>query len=176
MMKQWYVVYVKSRAEKKVLQSLQAKNIEAWLPLHAELRKWSDRKKLVRTPLLPGYVFVRVERKDYDTVLKTDHVVCYVTFEGKAVPVRDEEIQNLQQILRQDQIRVELSREDLHPGEQVEILSGPLVGVRGELVRIKGKHKVGIRIRQINYTVMVEVPIPELAIIRNEPVAKKAIA
>ena len=175
-MKKWYVVYVKSRAEKKVLQSLDGNNIEAWLPLRGELRKWSDRKKLVEMPLLPGYVFVRVNRKDYDRVLATDNVVCYITFGGKAVPVRNEDIVYLKQILRQDQVLVELTREDLKPGELVEVLAGPLAGVRGELVECRGKHRVGIRIRQINYTVMVEVPVSGMAIIKNEPVAKKAIA
>ncbi len=166
-MKQWYVVYVKSRAEKKVLQNLASKNIEAWLPVQNKLRQWSDRKKLVEMPFFPGYIFVRVNRKDYDPVLATEHVVGYITIEGKAVPVRDEDIRSLKQILQQDLIKVELTRDDLTPGEQVEIISGPLVGVRGELVQLKGKHKVSIRIHQIHYTVMIEVPVTELAMIRT---------
>lgn len=166
-MKQWYVLYVKSRSEKKVLEQLILKNIEAYLPLQKKLRQWSDRRKLVEMPLLPGYVFVHVNRKDYDRALKTDHVVCYITFEGKAAPVRDKDIEALKQILQQDQIKVELTRDDLVPGEQVEILSGPLMGVRGELIEIKGRHKVGIRIQQIRYTVMVEVPINQLAVTRH---------
>jgi len=166
-MKQWYVVYVKSRAEKKVLQSLTGNDIEAWLPVRMELRQWSDRKKLVEMPLFPGYVFVRVGRKEYDRALTTTHVVSYITFEGKAIPVRDDAIRSLKQVLQQDQIEAELTRDDLSPGRQVEILSGPLRGVRGELVQRKGKHKVGIRIQQINYTVMIEVPVTELAVIAN---------
>lgn len=166
-MKQWYVVYVKNRAEKKVLQSLCGKNIEAYLPVQKKLRQWSDRKKLVEMPLFPGYIFVRINHKEYDPVLQTENVVSYITFEGKAVPVRDEDMHSLKQILQQDQIRIELTREDLSPGEQVEILSGPLMGIRGELVELKGKHKVGIRIQQISYTVMIEVPVTELAVIRK---------
>lgn len=166
-MKQWYVVYVKSRAEKKVLQSLTSKNIEVWLPVQNKLRQWSDRKKLVEIPLFPGYLFVHVGRKDYDQVLTTENVVCYITIEGKAVPVRDEDIRSLKRILQQDLIKVELTCDDLSPGEQVEILSGPLMGICGELVQLKGKHKVSICIQQIHYTVMVEVPVTELAMIRN---------
>jgi len=166
-MKQWYVVYVKSRAEKKVLQSLTSKNIEAWLPVQNKLRQWSDRKKLVEIPLFPGYIFVHVGRKDYDPVLATENVVCYVTIESKAVPVREEDIHSLKKILHQDLIEVELTRNDLTPGEQVEIRSGPLMGIRGELVQLKGKHKVSICIQQIHYTVMIEVPVTELAVIRE---------
>jgi len=162
----WYAVYVKSRSEKKVLQTLADKDIEAYLPIQKKLRQWSDRKKLVEMPLMPGYVFVHITRKDYDRVLQTEHVVCYITFGGKAAPVRDEDIESLKRMLHQDQIKVELTREDLKPGEQVEILSGPLMGMKGELVQIKGKNKVGIRLQPVGYTVMVEVPISELAVIR----------
>ncbi len=173
MMKQWYVVYVKSRAEKKVLQSLEIKNIEAWLPVQKKLRQWSDRKKLVEMPLFPGYVFVRIDRKEYDPVLKTDHVVCYITIEGKAVPVRDRDIESLKRILQQDEIKVELTREDLLPGVQVEILSGPLMGIRGELIALKGRHKVSIRIKQIRYSVLIEVPVSELAVISQPLIVQK---
>ncbi|WP_194831001.1 UpxY family transcription antiterminator [Prolixibacter sp. SD074] len=162
----WYAIYVKSRSEKKVLQTLTEKGIDAYLPIYKKLRQWSDRKKLVEMPLMPGYVFVHITWKDYDRVLQTDHVVCYITFGGKAAPVRDEDIESLKHMLRQDKVKVELTREDLAPGEQVEILSGPLVGMKGELIQIKGKNKVGIRIQPVGYTVMVEVPISELAIIR----------
>ncbi|GET33777.1 transcriptional regulator [Prolixibacter bellariivorans] len=163
---QWYAIYVKSRSEKKVLQTLTEKGIEAYLPIHKKLRQWSDRKKLVEMPLMPGYVFVLITRKDYDRVLQTDHVVCYITFGGKAAPIRDEDIESLKRMLRQDKVKVELTREDLTPGEQVEIISGPLMGMKGELVQIKGKNKVGIRIQPVGYTVMIEVPISELAIVR----------
>ena len=165
-MKHWYVIYVKSRTEKKVLQSLSSKHIEVWLPVQNELRQWSDRKKLTEMPRFPGYLFVCVGRNEYDRVLTTEHVVCYITIGGKAVPVRDEVIRSLKRVLQQDQVQVELSRDDLVPGGEVEILSGPLMGVRGELVRLKGKHKVSICIRQIHYTVMIEVPVTELALIR----------
>jgi len=162
----WYAIYVKSRSEKKVLQTLTEKGIEAYLPIHKKLRQWSDRKKLGEMPLMPGYVFVHITRKDYEPVLQTDHVVCYITFGGKAAPIRDEDIESLKRMLRQDKVKVELTREDLTPGEQVEIISGPLMGMKGELVQIKGKNKVGIRIQPVGYTVMIEVPISELAIVR----------
>ena len=165
-MKRWYVLYLKSRAEKKVLEKLTGKGIETFLPMQKKLRQWSDRKKLVEMPLMPGYIFVHVGRKEYDLALQTEHVACYVTFDGKAAPVKEDDITALKHILeQQEHFKVELTREDLEPGMQVEILAGPLVGIRGELIRLKGKHKVGIRIRQVHYTVMVEVPMNDLAVL-----------
>ncbi len=165
--KQWFAVYTKSRAEKKALKELTDKGIEAYLPLHRTLRQWSDRKKLVELPFIPGYLFVHISRKEYDQTLYVDNVVCFITFEGKAVPVRDDEIAVLKKILQQDQIKAELTREDLSPGQIVEIISGPLMGIKGELISIHGKNKVGVRIPEIECTIMVEVPISQLVIYHN---------
>ena len=57
----WYVVYVRSRYEKKVHQLLQEKGIESSLPLIKTVRIWSDRKKKVEVPLFKGYVFVYID-------------------------------------------------------------------------------------------------------------------
>jgi len=43
--KNWHALYVSSRTEKKVMQTLLSKNIEAYVPLVKTMRQWSDRKK-----------------------------------------------------------------------------------------------------------------------------------
>jgi len=80
--KVWYAVYTRSRAEKKVLAELEAKNIECFLPLQKQLRQWKDRKKWVEVPLIPGYCFVHINRIDYDRVLHINNVVSYTIFEN----------------------------------------------------------------------------------------------
>jgi hypothetical protein len=40
----------------------------------------------------------------------------------------------------------------------VEVVSGPLTGVIGELIEFKGKNKVALRISPLGYTVLVEAP------------------
>ena len=59
----WYAIYVNSRAEKKVEADLTCKGIETFLPLKKSLRKWSDRKKWIDMPLIPGYCFVKIVLK-----------------------------------------------------------------------------------------------------------------
>lgn len=56
----WYVLYVKSRWEKKVNESLMNVHIESFLPLVKSARQWSDRKKINSSPLFPSYVFVHI--------------------------------------------------------------------------------------------------------------------
>ena len=42
---QWYAVYVRANAERKLFDNLKEKNIECYLPMRKVLKYWSDRKK-----------------------------------------------------------------------------------------------------------------------------------
>ena len=154
----WYAIRVKSRSEKKVLLDLIEQNVEAYLPVQRKLRQWSDRKKWVEMPLISGYVFVHISGKEYEKVLKVYNVVSYVYFEGKAAVIRDHDIDLLKRMLGQVDVEIEITEEQLKPGQMVEIISGPLIGVIGELLNFKGKHKVALRIPPLGYTVLIEAP------------------
>src|SRR5680860_635883 len=91
--KYWHVIYIRSRSEKKVVSELTLKNIEGFVPMQKKLRQWKDRKKWVEMPIISGYCFVHISRKEYVEVLKTNNVVCYLTFEGKAAIVPDYQIE-----------------------------------------------------------------------------------
>ena len=164
----WYAVRVKSRSEKKVLLDLSIKNIEAYVPIQKKLRQWSDRKKWVEMPLISGYVFVHITRKDYDNVLWTPNVVSYIYFEGKAAVVRDEDIDLLKRMLGQHEVEVEITPEYLKPGQMVEVIAGPLIGMRGELIEFQGKNKVALRMEPINFTILIESPHQNLRVIEQQ--------
>ncbi len=154
----WHAIYVHSRAEKKVHNELTMKGIESFLPLQRKLRQWSDRKKWVEIPLISGYVFVHITPWNYDAVLQTDNVMQYVRFEGKAALIRDQDIEILKRMLGQGDLEIELTREELEPGMQVEIIAGSMMGVKGELISFRGKNKVALRIPPLGITVLVESP------------------
>ena len=163
--KNWFVVYTRSRAEKKVCNELIKKNIECFLPLQKQLRQWKDRKKWVEVPLISGYCFVHILPKEYDEVLKTDNVVCYVTFEGKACKVQEKQIDYLKRMLNQLDFEVSVSTENFETGKKVEIIAGPLIGLQGELVENRGNNKFILRFDQINSTFTVEVPAAQLSML-----------
>ena len=171
--KNWYVVYTRSRTEKKVRDELEMKGIESFLPLQKKLRQWKDRKKWVEMPLFSGYCFVHINRADYERVLQISHVVCYITFEGKAAVVRNDQIEALRQLLNQNDFNVEITHETFEVGKKVEIIRGPLVGLRGELVEIRGKRKFLLRIEQIDKSLLVEVPSDILTAIPKSMLAFK---
>jgi transcription antitermination factor NusG len=161
-LKNWHVVYTRSRAEKKVLIELESCEIEAYLPLQRKLRQWSDRKKWVEMPLISGYLFVHIAPKDYEKVLKTFGVVAYIKFEGKAAVVPDYQIDYIKKMLHETTINVEVSHQLFEKGDKIVVSSGPMIGLKGELVSFKGKKRVAIEIDQLNLSLLVEVQLSDI--------------
>jgi transcription antitermination factor NusG len=166
--KNWHVIYTRSRAEKAVYSELIQKDIEAYLPVRKTLRQWKDRKKWVELPLITGYCFVKINRKDYDMVLQTDNVVSYVRFEGKAAVIPESQINALRKMLQQNDLEINVSTENFEPGQMVEIITGPLIGLRGELVQSRGKHKFIIRILPLQSSLTIEISDEHLTRIPGE--------
>lgn len=161
--KHWYVIYTRSRAEKKVEAELTSMGIECFLPLQKKLRQWKDRKKWVEIPLISGYCFVCISRKEYDRILQINNVVCYVTFERKAAIIPNKQIEYLKQMLKQYDFDITVSHENFEAGKKVEIVEGPLVGLRGELIEERGKNKFILRISEMETSFTVEVPAAYLS-------------
>lgn len=108
-------------------------------------------------PLIPSYVFVNISRKEYDSVLQSSYVVNYVRFEGKAATIPDHQIDYLKLMLEQKDLDVEISHETFRLGQLVEVLAGPLIGLRGKLVHVKGKEKVALEMEKIGYSALIEI-------------------
>ena len=155
----WYALYTKSRQEKKVSEELQFNGIESYLPLVTTVKQWSDRKKKVEEPLIRSYVFVKSSEKEYYKILNTTGVVKYITFEGKAAPIPEWQIDAMKKMIDYNQPHY-YSTQNFLKGEKIKITQGPLQGYEGEVVRdINGKKKVIIRISNIGYSLVIETPV-----------------
>ncbi len=162
--KSWFAIYVKSRTEKKVSAELEKLGIDHYLPLIKILKQWSDRKKWVVEPLFRSYIFVHIEPAQYYDVLKAFNVVRYITFERKAVVVPPQQIEAIKFYL-EDEEPEEIMNESWEKGQQVEVISGNMTGLAGELVEVKKKHKVRIKIEAINQIIFIQIPKNKLRII-----------
>jgi transcription antitermination factor NusG len=156
MAKIWFALYTKSRSEKKVNQELINKGIECYLPLEKKLKLWSDRKKWVEEPFIRSYIFVKTEEHELQSALNTMGVVSVIRFGGKPAKVQEEHINLIKSILSSDE-NYELSAESFEPGEKVEVESGSLKGLFGELVHHLNKYKVLVRINSINQNILIKI-------------------
>ena len=154
----WYAIYTHPRAEKLVFTRLNENGVESFLPLIKTMRKWSDRKKMVEKPLLSSYVFVRVIPKEFPVVYRTAGVVKFVSFEGQPVAIPQKQIDNLMLLINSD-AEIEVTGETISKGDNVEVVSGALVGLTGELIKVKGKSRVVVRIDRLDQNIIVTIPV-----------------
>lgn len=167
----WYAVYTKSRSEKRVQLELNEKGIENYLPMQRKLRKWSDRKKWVDTPVISGYVFVRICNKQYFEVLKTEGVVAFVRFENAPAVIRDEQIDLIKRLLHQHQVDVKSVKKPYKHGDPVEIIAGPLLGVQGKLIRHRNTSRVIVQLENTELIFMLEIGIEDIVPLQKEELA-----
>ena len=116
----WYVLYTKSRAEKKLAQQLTEDGIEAYCPTKVEIKQWSDRKKKVETPLLPSMILVHIQNTKRNKVFLRENAVRYLYWLGKPAEVTSEEVESLRSMVEDSQFKSQ-GLEKLKPGEKLDM-------------------------------------------------------
>lgn len=149
----WYVLYTKTRSEQKVAQRLERSKIQVYCPMITEVRKWSDRKKKVSTPLFKSYVFVKLPEKERNRVFDIPGVVRYMHWLGKPAVVRSHEIETIEKWLNNDEVdQIEIN--EISPGDKLVINKGSLEG-REAIVREVGKKQMRLILPGMGFTVVV---------------------
>lgn len=143
----WYALYTAPRAEKKVRQRLDEQNIGNYLPLRTEMRMWSDRRKKITVPLIPGYIFVHIPQEKFMQVLSTPGVVAFLKEKSAPAPIPDCQIRRLRLMVEHAVDEVEFVTRTLQVGDKIRVKQGGLEGLTGDLVEIRGKYKIAIRLQ-----------------------------
>ena len=154
-MKNWIAVYTKSRYEQIVVNELNKKNIESYCPMFKERRQWSDRKKWVHFPLFRSYVFANIEINENFYVLQTIGVNKIVKFQEKISIIPDQVIDNIKNII-EGGYNVEQT-DYFIKGDEVRVVSGPLKGLDGVVLDLRGANKIIIKIESIQQAFSVEI-------------------
>ena len=129
MRREWYVLHVKPRTEKKVMTWLAHYGYFRYLPLLVKVTKVQRRKVRRELPLFPGYVFTRLSPDDRVKMLRTNLLVRTIP-----VPRPREMIHQLRQINRALKAAgPELKRiaHTFKAGDYVRVKQGALRGTEG---------------------------------------------
>ncbi len=158
----WFALRTRSRHEKKVACEITAKGISAFLPMVSQKNRWSDRFKIVETPLFPCYVFVHTDSSPESrvSVLRTYGAVNFIGNGGRGTPIPDEQIESVRSILDQG---VDFTP---HPyltiNQRVRIRGGSLDGVEGVLLAKNADQSLVVSIDLIQRSVAIRVSGYEL--------------
>jgi len=152
----WYPVYTHPRAEKKALQALIGKGIEAYLPLRRQQKQWSDRKKWVEEPFIKSYLFVYITEREQSEVLMTKGIARFIYFGGKIAFMPDRQIDDLK-LLMASAVDLEITEENLLAGEKIVIKAGPLKGMTGEIISYRSQKQLALRLESLGCSIIIHI-------------------
>ena len=161
----WYVLQTKSRFENVVHEGLSKKQIEVFLPKITVKSKRRDRKKMIRVPLFPGYVFVKTDLhpQHHLEVVKTAGAVRLIGSRKGPVPVPDETVDSLKIMVSTD-LPVTTGNQ-LKKGDRVMVVSGPFAGVIGTFVRYGAQGRIIVNVEALGQYAGVEVSEDDIEVL-----------
>lgn len=145
----WYVAYVKSCQEKKSREALLKLGIDCYLPCRQVKRRWSDRIKVIEQPILPRMIFVRAcgERQRKSLLMDVFGLCGYMMDPSVNRPaiVRDSQLEEFRFVVERlnetgdGSPAISIEQSAIEPGDMVEVIGGPLKGMKAECVSNTGR-------------------------------------
>ncbi len=152
---QWWVVHTRSRNEKALAHDLMSKNISYFLPMSWKVRRKSRRTIRSFLPLFSGYLFFCGQEDQRVELLKTNRV-------ANLIEVIDQEtlVDELVQIAQALRSGAPLTpHKYLKAGQKCRVISGPLIGMEGIVVKAKNAIRLVLQIDMLGQAASVEIDI-----------------
>ena len=154
----WRVAYVRSRHEKELARLLLRLRVPFYLPLAEKKVRRAGRWFVSFLPLFPGYLFFRGARGSLGSPAES------------GAPRWDDRLVSVLEVPDQPRLDAELrvlwrlqqsgaAFEDfpyLAPGDAVEVIDGPFQGLRGTVLREKGRTRLVVSVSFLRQSVAAE--------------------
>lgn len=154
-MKHWFVFYTKSRHEKKVQDFLIKRGYNVFLPMQKVMRQWSDRKRKVEVPLFNSYLFVHITEDQIPMVLQTPGISWNIRYNDRPAVLRSEDLEIIQRFLSSGLFIEAAAEQSLTQGDTVEVIGGPLKGMKGIVNRTSDGEKFSVLLESIHQNIIV---------------------
>jgi transcription antitermination factor NusG len=163
----WCAIYTRHQHEKAIAQILSAKGIEVFLPLYNATRRWKDRTVHLSLPLFPCYLFLRGMKERRLEVVTTPGIVSILSINGEPATIPESEIESVRRAIEWG------NRVEPHPflrcGDRVRVISGPLQGLEGILVRKKNLYRLVLSVEILERSAAVEVDVSAVERVGSRP-------
>lgn len=147
----WFAVYTKFKCEKYVAALLSRKKIEAYVPVMFKTKKYQRKVKKYEIPLINCYVFVKIKKSQYLPTMETEYVMKFLRQGKDLLSIPEHEIEILKRVSGDVEETFTVHDHDWIYGEEVEIMTGHLAGMRGKIISRTGKRSILIELETIGY-------------------------
>jgi len=163
----WFAIYTKYKCEKFVTDLLARKGIAAYVPLITKTKRYASRVKRFEVPLINCYVFVKITKRDYVRVLETQYVMSFIKQRKNLISIPENEIDLLKRIVGEIE-DVNVGSIAMHVGDEVEIISGNLTGLKGRLEEVEGKNRFVVQLESIGFQLSMIVDKSRLRLLKRK--------
>lgn len=151
----WYAGYTKCNHERVVHKILHDKGINTFLPEIIVPSRRKNRKILIKRPLFRNYLFIELDeiRENWMRVFHTPGLA-RICGNGRPTPIPDDDINSIKIFVSSDRNLYPLPF--LHIGARVQVMSGPLTGAIGILVKEdRKKRRLSVSVELMGQSVVV---------------------
>jgi transcriptional antiterminator RfaH len=138
-MKHWHLIYTKPQQEKVAFDNLTRQNYQCYLPLINTEKISQGKKALMKEPMFPRYLFVRLNNdglQNWSPIRSTKGVSHLVKF-GSYPAALDDEIINMLVQKTDKNLTVKAFLND----DSVEIIDGPFKGLKAVFKCYSGEER-----------------------------------
>ncbi len=169
----WYIAECKPTRERTIRKSLE-KKYDVYVASLKETKVYASRnRRVVEKIMIPGKIFIRTSEDHlWEILLEFPGIYRFMINRaasdkerGKRVfaHVRDEEMRQLRYVLDNAPNPVTITTEQLSLGQEIEITRGPLIGLRGELVRIENTSYIVLKMEMgERHYVLTEISVQDI--------------
>lgn len=167
----WYIAECKPTRERTLRGSLERGGYVCYVASQKETKVYASRnRREVEKIMIPGKIFIRTTEDElWDILLAHSGIYRFMINKassdrekGKRVyaNVPDAEMQQLQYVLNNAPNPVMITTRELSLGQQIEVMCGPLIGLKGELARIENATYIVLRMEmgERNYVLTAKAP------------------
>ena len=151
----WWVAHTKSRNEKALAHDMINRDINYFLPMSWNIRRKSRRTIRSLLPLFNGYLFFCGNEAQRVEILKTNRIANLIEVKDQQKLVDD--LVQIERVLKTGEAL--LPHKYLKKGQKCRIIAGPLLGVQGIIVTIKGQARLVLQVDILGQAASVEIEI-----------------
>ncbi len=151
----WFALRLRSNHERITAAHLRERGYQEFAPSCKIERRWSDRTKQIDKFLFPGYIFCRFDPNDRLPVITAPGVVDVVGFGKTPERIPDAEVERVRRMVESGLPITPFPY--VQVGQAVLIERGPLAGIEGVLVEVKGKLRLVVSVHLLQRSVSAEV-------------------
>ena len=163
MKRDWFVLHVKPRTEKKVARYLTEYRYFCHLPLYVKITKVQRRKVKRLLPLFPGYVFTRLLPDERVNMLKTNLIVSTIYVKQPRVMIH--QLRQIAHASRGDTSMTPVAM--CKVGDYVRVVSGPMRGTEGYIQRKGRESSLCLNVEILGVAVEVSVAPYDVEIVKR---------